>query len=272
MRPLRRRKPPLPGQPRLIEARYFRVLSGVVHLLREQIRARLMPRLPGLIERAGEHGLHRTDAAQPPGKRINTIMAQLRKTVLARYPQKRLEKLVRQIAVATSERQRRNLINQAEASLGVPPTLLGGKITQRVEQFIAENVSLVKSLSTKVLDEIEDLALEAMRSGERHESVSRKISERLNVSLSRARLIARDQVLSFQAELNQARQQALGVTHYTWRTAGDNRVRDTHADREGNVYSWADPPGDPEDPARGGHPGEAINCRCYAEPIFEEFA
>ncbi|WP_193788037.1 phage minor head protein [Magnetospira sp. QH-2] len=47
---------------------------------------------------------------------------------------------------------------------------------------------------------------------------------------------------------------------YIWRTVGDNKVRSSHADREGQTFSWDDPP-------EGGHPGEAENCRCWAEEI-----
>ncbi|MBD3661803.1 MAG: minor capsid protein, partial [Arenibacter algicola] len=47
---------------------------------------------------------------------------------------------------------------------------------------------------------------------------------------------------------------------YIWRTRGDGKVRSSHADRDGKVFSWDDPP-------EGGHPGEAPNCRCRAEPV-----
>jgi hypothetical protein len=45
---------------------------------------------------------------------------------------------------------------------------------------------------------------------------------------------------------------------YIWRTVGDGKVRSSHAEREGEVFSWDNPPD-------GGHPGEAPNCRCWAE-------
>lgn len=47
---------------------------------------------------------------------------------------------------------------------------------------------------------------------------------------------------------------------YIWHTAGDGRVRSSHADRDGKEFSWDKPP-------EGGHPGEAPNCRCWAEDI-----
>jgi len=51
--------------------------------------------------------------------------------------------------------------------------------------------------------------------------------------------------------------------HYIWRTRRDGKVRSAHADREGQIFSWDDPP-------EGGHPGGDYNCRCTAEPYFPE--
>ncbi len=47
---------------------------------------------------------------------------------------------------------------------------------------------------------------------------------------------------------------------YIWHTIGDGKVRSEHADRDGETFDWDDPP-------EGGHPGEAPNCRCWAEDI-----
>ncbi len=50
---------------------------------------------------------------------------------------------------------------------------------------------------------------------------------------------------------------------YIWRTAGDSKVRSSHAERNGETFSWDAPP-------EGGHPGEAPNCRCRAEDVEEK--
>jgi hypothetical protein len=47
---------------------------------------------------------------------------------------------------------------------------------------------------------------------------------------------------------------------YIWRTVRDAHVRPAHAAREGKVFRWSNPP-------QGGNPGEAPNCRCWAEPL-----
>ena len=53
------------------------------------------------------------------------------------------------------------------------------------------------------------------------------------------------------------------TTHYIWRTAGDGKVRSSHAANNGKIFAWDDPP-------PTGHPGEDYGCRCTAEPYTPE--
>ena len=48
---------------------------------------------------------------------------------------------------------------------------------------------------------------------------------------------------------------------YIWRTMGDDKVRGSHADRDGQTFDWNS--GD-------SRPGEDYNCRCYAEFLEED--
>lgn len=65
---------------------------------------------------------------------------------------------------------------------------------------------------------------------------------------------------AFAGLVNQLRQQDLGIERYSWRSQDDAKVRDSHADYDDQVFRWDEPPA-------GGHPGQAHNCRCYAEPV-----
>lgn len=55
---------------------------------------------------------------------------------------------------------------------------------------------------------------------------------------------------------------ALQLETYIWRGQDDASVRAAHAENDDRVFAWANPPA-------GGHPGEAWNCRCTAEPIID---
>lgn len=65
---------------------------------------------------------------------------------------------------------------------------------------------------------------------------------------------------AFAGLINQLRQQDLGIERYIWRSQDDARVRASHAEYDDHVFRWDEPP-------EGGHPGQAHNCRCYAEPV-----
>lgn len=45
--------------------------------------------------------------------------------------------------------------------------------------------------------------------------------------------------------------------YYVWYTLNDDKVRISHTERHGQVFSWDNPP-------EGGHPGEDYGCRCLA--------
>ena len=59
----------------------------------------------------------------------------------------------------------------------------------------------------------------------------------------------------------QFQQEALGLSSYVWRSSDDGKVRAAHRENDDQVFLWSQPP-------FGGHPGEAWNCRCTAEPII----
>lgn len=53
---------------------------------------------------------------------------------------------------------------------------------------------------------------------------------------------------------------SIATGKYIWNTQGDEKVRESHATRAGEMFSFDDPPED-------GNPGEPENCRCWAEPV-----
>lgn len=125
-----------------------------------------------------------------------------------------------------------------------------------------ENVNLIKSIPQQYLKNIESIVYSGTVQGNSASSMIQQISKQGGVTSRRAKLIARDQSSKLNSALNQQRQQNLGVEEYIWRTAGDERVRDSHRSKNGKIFRWDDPPKDT------GHPGFEIQCRCQAEPII----
>ncbi len=283
---VRRKRAPRPVQPSAIQVEYYQNLKKVLGYAHALVKDRLLSKLPEFLDRAAEHrgdGLpgipelrdlrnvveERFDA-QPPGRRVNKIMEGIARSFYKTYDTERLQKIGERIGEATSTHQRAQLLRQVKSLIGLDlGAIADRKIAPRIKQFAADNVALIKSVPSTYFADVERVVLTGMRDGTRHEEVAAELEERLGVATSKAKLIARDQVLSFQADLNEARQRELGVDSYVWSTAGDTRVREAHAERDGQVFQWDNPPGDESDPGDGANPGDGILCRCYADPVLD---
>ena len=134
-------------------------------------------------------------------------------------------------------------------------------IDKKLDGWAAVNVDLIKTIPDVYFDDIRLQVTAALLNGVRAETLSKRLQDRIEIPKNRAVLIARDQIGKLNSDLVEQRNINLGIKRYIWRTVNDNRVRPDHSDREGQHFEWANPPS-------GGHPGEDIQCRCYAEPDF----
>lgn len=137
------------------------------------------------------------------------------------------------------------------------------------ETWIATNVALGKDLLSEYVSQVQTVLQEAPV-GIRAETLVGELVERGKVARSRAKVIAKDQTLKLNADVNKAKQQQAGVNRYRWSASSDERVRSHHADLDGQVFSWDEPPmGGGTTPDESGHPGSGILCRCVAVPIVD---
>lgn len=121
----------------------------------------------------------------------------------------------------------------------------------------------VPSIPQKHFERLEEIIQRAVHGGDRWEDVQAQLRELDGVDARRAEVIARDQTNKYNAIMTQERSKSLGITHYIWRTVGDESVRPEHEDRNGKRFAYDDPPSD-------GAPGVPVQCRCYADPDFDD--
>lgn len=128
-------------------------------------------------------------------------------------------------------------------------------------------VDLIKSLPIDAGTRAQNLAMEAVTGGRRPAEIAAEIARTGEVTQSRAMLIARTESSKASAVLTEARAKSVGATHYIWRTAGDGDVRESHAEMDGEVVAYDNPP---TLDGMTGNAGEFPNCRCYAEVILPD--
>lgn len=139
-----------------------------------------------------------------------------------------------------------------------------------METFVDYNVRLVKGLSEETINKLTKRIVTGVEKGYSVTDIQKSIRYGLvdesgvfKTIKSRMNLIAQDQIGKLNANLTQLRQKFLGIDYYIWHSQGGPTARDEHLDREGKKFRWTNPPED-------GHPGDAINCRCWAEPVVDQ--
>jgi SPP1 gp7 family putative phage head morphogenesis protein len=159
------------------------------------------------------------------------------------------------------------LARSVKASIGVdisPILSDGGPIATAMFNATAANIGLITSIPEQYFDRLQSEITDSWAQGERWEAMVGRVQEIGDVTESRAKLIARDQTSKLNASFNEVRQKELGIEKYRWDTAGDERVRESHQELNGQEFRWDDPP---DVDGENVHPGEAINCRCVAVPM-----
>jgi SPP1 gp7 family putative phage head morphogenesis protein len=238
---------------------------------RELVEQRLLPELAGIVELAG----FRADDddrgyAGPVGRIFDWIEVQYEQWVSA----DQFASAARGAARKTERHNRTQVDRQVKAVLGIDVFQAEPWLDGAMDSFVRENVKLIKSISRRYFDEIEQIVHREVRAGRRADVIAKQIEKRFGVAKSRAALIAQDQVGKFNGQLAGERHHALGIRRYRWRNSRDERVRGnpaglyphakySHHHREGKIYRDSKPPPD-------GHPGEPIRCRCWREPVFED--
>ena len=139
---------------------------------------------------------------------------------------------------------------------------------------VAELAKLTGKI-TGIIDTVEqDLRaslIAGVADGDSPSELADRVSEVMDASKNRSMTIARTEVgTAFQAGRFTTMLEA-GVDRIEWLTAKDDRVRDSHAEIDGQITYVGTPFGNgllyPLDPS--GPPGEVINCRCVAVPVID---
>jgi SPP1 gp7 family putative phage head morphogenesis protein len=167
---------------------------------------------------------------------------------------------VEEWAAKVEEWHRRKFTTSLREALGLDISLNISEFDfdDELQLVVERNVGLIKGLSDDLRKNVEQAVVNAMVQGKPRRELAKELTERVEVSRSRAKLIARDQTTKLASNLDKMRQEQAGIDEYKWRHSGKAHPRPEHVRRDGKIFRWDSPPSD-------GHPGQAINCGCKAQ-------
>lgn len=159
-------------------------------------------------------------------------------------------------------------LKELSGGLSIKTSMITGEMKDLMTLAVAENVGLIKSISSQYLQKIQGAVMRSITTGNGLADLIPFIDKYADETHNRARNIALDQTRKAYNALNEGRMRKIGTTKYEWiHSGGSQNPRDYHIEMDGNIYDLDNPPIiDPKTGIRG-KPGDLVNCRCRMRPI-----
>lgn len=211
-------------------------------------------------------------AAYEVSKIVSSLMK--RAARIDSFNQKRFKSLVNALSGVSIEYSEEHL--KAQDFITSKPSRA---IEEELKLWALENARLVKSIPEQMLNKLAGIITQGVRERNSTSSLSNELTKLFNISKSRAKVIARDQVAKLNGRLTQHRNLELGITQYKWLTGRDERVRHSHQVLEGKICSWTDESIYKDQDSQKWkqrstikgihlHPGLDIMCRCTSIAVL----
>lgn len=271
MKKAKRAKPVHPS--RAVELNYKKELLGIVDQIMGSITDRALPRV---LAYAKAHNVTGDAVLSSYVTELNSIAQQHQMRLATKAPA-----LAKKTVNQAQQKADEAVGKQMRAALGIDVAAIIAKsgiaFQQEMERLTRDNVDLISSFPEAMTNQLkakwQATFEEFHRTGMRWEGMVDALKNDVTVVRGtaeyRAKLIARDQAAKMNASFNETRQKSIGVRRYRWSASIDERTREAHAEADGQIFSWDDPQvvGVTGDLV---HPGEDIQCRCVAIPIFDD--
>lgn len=210
---------------------------------------------------------------QSPARSLQDVIRRLTRRWQTRFDQTAPE-LAKYFATAATERSDialRGILKKAGFTVQFKLTRAANDVLQA---SIAENVSLIRSIASQHLTQVEGMVMRSVQTGRDLGTLTNELQDQFGVTRRRAAFIARDQNNKCTAAIQRVRHVELGITEAIWVHSGGGKTqRPSHvkAGRERERYDvakgWFDP-----DVQKFILPGELVNCRCVSRPVVPGFS
>lgn len=282
------RRPLEPLHPDLIAAAWSGKLKAEIERGFKLVKKLLFPVLRDDIDRLDAVRMDIDADAGLTNEIINEIlkryfggMAGRDKPNLTKYSALVAKKLVNPLQKQVNRHHKTQFSKTFKRISGVDPLQFEPELSGFLEVAGDQNVNKIVTLNSGYFDSIRERTNQALRKGTSVSELTDEIIALTKTTQSRAGLIAVDQVQKLNADLESQRQQNNGITRYYWRTRRNARVRSKansggasdHAGLKSAALDWKFPPVTVLKGKRAGernHPGQDINCKCWAEPVIED--
>lgn len=146
----------------------------------------------------------------------------------------------------------------------ITPMLAPSDVSAILKASADWNAALVRDISSEAQRRISNIVFAGFQQKTSVYEVAKEINKATGMARKRARNVAYDQLNKLGAELNKARMEQAGVTHFQWIHSAKLHARPVHLARNGKVFPWEGPGSiDPSD-----MPSIPPFCGCFARAVI----
>lgn len=161
-------------------------------------------------------------------------------------------------------------LQRLSGGMSLKTSLTTGPLKNITTAAVAENVSLIKSIASQYMQQVEGAVMRSITTGNGLQDLIPALEQYSGQTHRRAKNIALDQTRKAYNSINRGRMEGLGVKKFMWHHSGGGaHPRQDHVDMDGEVYSFDKLPVIDARTGERGIPGQAPNCRCTMSPVFD---
>lgn len=165
-----------------------------------------------------------------------------KKSILKQFSNGRLESISQSVLAKLDKKTKREFYERVAGKTGIDVTSLianeGMKSTTNA--LVAETAQWIQALRDDTFQRFTNNTLFAMSQGESLDTIVGTFDTIVKERKNHAKFLARNQVQNYNSITTKIRAQNLGITEAVWETAGDERVRPSHRDRDGKTFKLAE--------------------------------
>lgn len=193
------------------------------------------------------------------------------KSILKQFSNDRLDTISQKALGKLDKKSKEEFYKRVAAKTGINVADLIAKegMKSTTNALVAETAQWIKTLRDDTFQKFTNNTLFAMSQGESLDTIVSQFDDVVAERKNHAKFLARNQVQNYNSITTKIRAQNLGITKAIWETAGDERVRPSHEDREGKEFDLAEGLYSSLDDLYL-LPGTDYNCRCTYTMIIPE--
>ena len=151
----------------------------------------------------------------------------------------------------------------------ITPELDETQLKEIAKSYTTNMQYYIKKWAEKDISEFRKKVQQAVLEGYREDKVQKILQQEYKIGADKAKFLAQNETSIMLAQYRKVTYQRMGFNKFKWVTIMDGKERELHAELNGKIFSFDNPPVIDERTGQVGLPGTTFSCRCGIIPVSD---